>query len=225
MTVTKRRRVVGTGVKSPVPGNAAKTGHKPGYILEMPLNIRFWFRYCHLGVGGDFILKLKQFALMGNCNRTRQNEVHPTINNRNENKSIHKEENTMSTQFAGYSDAFASTPGSAPAEENKFHKLARAIRKTKKKNKLLKRTIKELRETAEKQRVADEERRKIEETRKDEPTFFKKVCEFFKVIAPVIVAFIPAFLKGLFSRRDDQDKLADDVKEMKDILSRKIKYA
>lgn len=108
----------------------------------------------------------------------------------------------MSETFTGYKDAFAAAPGNAPAEENNFHKLDRLLRKMRKKNKQLKRIIKEQR-TAEEKRIA-EEKRNAEEAKNKEQSFMSKIGDAFLKAIPVVLSTIATFfMKNLFLRRKD----------------------
>lgn len=107
----------------------------------------------------------------------------------------------MTTTFDGYKDAFAVTPWNNPAEESTLHKLLRENRKLKKKNKELKRTIKE-QSDAEEKRIA--EQRIAEEARKKENSLWSRIGDaVVKAIPAIIGAVIPFIMKGFFSRRKE----------------------
>ena len=114
----------------------------------------------------------------------------------------------MSTTLSGYTDAFAATPGSEPADD-RFRKINRLLRQERKKKKRLKKEAKLLKEQLEAKRAADEKRaaeeRAAEESRKKEdPTFFEKVCDaVIKAIPAVLAAATTWFLKKWFSRKEE----------------------
>lgn len=107
---------------------------------------------------------------------------------------------SKTTTFTGYPDAFAATPRNTTTEESISHKLARALRKSKRKNKKLKQTIKEQR-IAEEKRIA-EAKRNAEEAKNKEQSFMSKIeAACLKAIPVVLTAIATIFVKNFFSRR------------------------
>ena len=97
------------------------------------------------------------------------------------------------TLFSNYADPFAGIPGNASAESPDFRKTMRKLRKIKRKNKELKKTIKEQR-AAEEKAVAQ----------KKETSLLSKIGEaIVKAIPVVLTAIAGFFMKGLFSRQNE----------------------
>ena len=99
------------------------------------------------------------------------------------------------TTFPGYTDPFAGTLGNASAEEPNFHKLMQAFRKSKRKNKKLKKALQEQRIVAGQCAIA--------ETPKKEQSFLSKVGEaVLKAIPKILTAVATVFAKCFFSRKN-----------------------
>ena len=108
----------------------------------------------------------------------------------------------MSTPFTGYADPFSATTEKVPVEENNFHKIARALQKSKKKNRKLKQIITEQR-AAEEKRVLQEQRVAAEAAKKkEEPLLTRVVDAVVKAIPRILVVLVPFFFKSFFSRKN-----------------------
>ena len=109
----------------------------------------------------------------------------------------------MQQEFNGYTDAFAGTlgnAGSATTVEPKVNKLVRQIHKLRRRNKELKRALKEQR-AVEKERAA-EEQRAAEDAKKKEKTLWQKIGTAIEKAAPkIIMGVVTFFIKSFFSRK------------------------